>query len=109
MILTSSRYAMRKKFTFAIREGFRGFPACFVHSDTRWDFELCFALFTYKPTLANQMAQVSKIIGPWWFMRGHADGKNDDDDHGYNYAPLLASLEGNGDDDDGDYDYAPAA
>ncbi|KAL8242976.1 hypothetical protein R6Q59_013278 [Mikania micrantha] len=45
---------------------------------------------------------VSKIIGPWWCMRGHADGR-------YNYAPLLASLEGNGDDDDGDYDYAPAA
>ncbi|KAD3066761.1 hypothetical protein E3N88_34641 [Mikania micrantha] len=38
--MTSSRYAMRKKFTFAIREVFRGFPACFVHSDTRCDFEL---------------------------------------------------------------------
>ncbi|KAD5803077.1 hypothetical protein E3N88_14437 [Mikania micrantha] len=38
--MTSSQYAMRKKFTFAIREGFRGFPACFVHRDTRCDFEL---------------------------------------------------------------------
>ncbi|KAD0260894.1 hypothetical protein E3N88_44549 [Mikania micrantha] len=30
IIMTSSRYAMRKKFTFAVREGFRGFPAYFV-------------------------------------------------------------------------------
>ncbi|KAD6454308.1 hypothetical protein E3N88_09014 [Mikania micrantha] len=43
--MTSSRYAMRKKFTFALREGFRGFPACFVHRDTRCDFELFSAPF----------------------------------------------------------------
>ncbi|KAD2806201.1 hypothetical protein E3N88_39578 [Mikania micrantha] len=30
MILTSSRYAMRRNITFAVREGFRGFPAYFV-------------------------------------------------------------------------------
>ncbi|KAD5803341.1 hypothetical protein E3N88_14701 [Mikania micrantha] len=30
MIMTSSRYAMRRNTTFAVREGFRGFPACFV-------------------------------------------------------------------------------
>ncbi|KAD4180101.1 hypothetical protein E3N88_28692 [Mikania micrantha] len=28
--MTSSRYAMRRNTSFAVREGFRGFPACFV-------------------------------------------------------------------------------
>ncbi|KAD5803603.1 hypothetical protein E3N88_14963 [Mikania micrantha] len=43
MILTSSRYAMRRNTAFAIREGFRGFPACFVYRDTRYEFELVVA------------------------------------------------------------------
>ncbi|KAD4180421.1 hypothetical protein E3N88_29012 [Mikania micrantha] len=29
--MTSSRYAMRRNTTFAVREGFRGFSACFVY------------------------------------------------------------------------------
>ncbi|KAD4586041.1 hypothetical protein E3N88_23642 [Mikania micrantha] len=41
--MTSSRYAMRRNTAFAIREGFRGFPACFVCRGTRYVFECSFA------------------------------------------------------------------
>ncbi|KAD2804501.1 hypothetical protein E3N88_37878 [Mikania micrantha] len=44
MILTSSRYAVRRNKVFAIREGFRGFPACFVHrGDAPQPFQLSFS------------------------------------------------------------------
>ncbi|MFS7991538.1 hypothetical protein Hanom_Chr12g01071871 [Helianthus anomalus] len=56
----------------------------------------------------QQMAQVSKIIGPWWCSQGHTNEDNGDD-HGNDYPPKLASIEGDDDDNDGVYDYAPAA
>ncbi|KAD4584926.1 hypothetical protein E3N88_22527 [Mikania micrantha] len=60
--MTSSRYAMRKKFTFAVREGFRGFPACFVHRDTRCDFELFSAPFHSSFSTIFEAGELSRSL-----------------------------------------------
>ncbi|KAD3336285.1 hypothetical protein E3N88_19539 [Mikania micrantha] len=60
--MTSSRYAMRKKFTFAIREVFRGFPACFVHRDTRCYFELVSAPFQGSFSTIFEAGELSRSL-----------------------------------------------
>ncbi|KAD3068410.1 hypothetical protein E3N88_36290 [Mikania micrantha] len=62
--MTSSRYAMRKKFTFAIREGFRGFPACFVHrGDAPQPFQLSFSTIFEAGELSRSLRRHLGSIG----------------------------------------------
>ncbi|KAD7477285.1 hypothetical protein E3N88_00421 [Mikania micrantha] len=43
--MTSSRYVMRRNTDFAVREGFWGFPACFVYrGDAPQPFERSFSI-----------------------------------------------------------------
>ncbi|KAD3336372.1 hypothetical protein E3N88_31891 [Mikania micrantha] len=60
--MTSSRYSMRKKFTFAIREGFRGFPAYFVYRDTRYEFELVVAPFQLSFSTIFEAGELSRSL-----------------------------------------------
>ncbi|KAD3067847.1 hypothetical protein E3N88_35727 [Mikania micrantha] len=62
--MTSSRYAMRNKFTFAIREGFRGFPACFVHrGDAPQPFQLSFSTIFEAGELSRSLRRHLGSIG----------------------------------------------
>ncbi|KAD4983221.1 hypothetical protein E3N88_10797 [Mikania micrantha] len=62
--MTSSRYAMRKKFTFAVREGFRGFPACFVHrGDAPQPFQLSFSTIFEAGELSRSLRRHLGSIG----------------------------------------------
>ncbi|KAD3337615.1 hypothetical protein E3N88_19427 [Mikania micrantha] len=62
--MTSSRYAMRKKFTFAIREVFRGFPACFVHrGDAPQPFQLSFSTIFEAGELSRSLRRHLGSIG----------------------------------------------
>ncbi|KAJ7956628.1 hypothetical protein O6P43_023039 [Quillaja saponaria] len=67
----------------------------------------------FSPTLISnipKMLSISKVINAAPWCKKHADGDDDGDDAGYDYAP-AACIEGDGDDDDDDggSDYAPAA
>ncbi|KAD3640067.1 hypothetical protein E3N88_29290 [Mikania micrantha] len=62
--MTSSRYAMRKKFTFAVREGFRGFPACFVHrGDAPQPFHLSLSTIFGEGELSRSLRRHLGSIG----------------------------------------------
>ncbi|KAD4386334.1 hypothetical protein E3N88_26503 [Mikania micrantha] len=62
--MTSSRYAMRKKFTFAVREGFRGFPAYFVfRGDAPQPFQLSFSTIFEAGELSRSLRRHLGSIG----------------------------------------------
>ncbi|KAD5803646.1 hypothetical protein E3N88_15006 [Mikania micrantha] len=64
MILTSSRYAVRRNKVFALREGFRGFPAYFVfRGDAPQPFQLSFSTIFEAGDLSRSLRRHLGSIG----------------------------------------------